>query len=266
MSVAVIISVYFNDQVSHFEQAVSSIPTDVEGEPVHIYLHVDGALKPDLNAAIDRFKFYKILRSSSNVGLAAGLNKLIASLEDEWLVYRMDSDDINLSNRFKDQYDFMMSNPDVDILGGGIVEFVGGLDNVVFKKNYPENDGDIRSKIFKSSPFAHVTVCFRRRFFHRVGLYPVEYALNEDIAYWFKALRCKVVMANLPAYCVGVRMDGAYARRGYKKSFNELRVFFRGCLENRVLPVYPVLRFIFRLMPASFSRVLYRSRVRHLLS
>ncbi len=266
MSVAVIISVYSNDSPLFFEEAVASIPAAVRGESVNVYLHVDGPIGDALNDSLKKFNFYKIIKSPTNIGLAAGLNKLIASLGDEWLVFRMDADDVNLEARFQGQYDFMVSNPGVDILGGNILEFLGSPANIVFKKRYPCGDFAIKKKIFKSSPFAHVTVCFRRAFFDKVGLYPVEYPLNEDIAYWFKALKSGVTMANLPIYCVCVRMDGAYGRRGYAKSLNELKVFFKGCRENNVFPFYPVVRFAFRMMPSALVRLIYKSRLRSVFS
>ena len=43
----------------------------------------------------------------------------------------MDSDDISVSNRFELQFNFMLKNPQVSLVGGQIEEFEGSINNII---------------------------------------------------------------------------------------------------------------------------------------
>lgn len=58
----------------------------------------------------------RILRNSENLGLASRLNEAIDVASGRYFA-RMDADDICHPDRFRDQIDFMETNPTIDLLG-----------------------------------------------------------------------------------------------------------------------------------------------------
>ncbi|AUV87428.1 hypothetical protein C1N50_15290 [Vibrio campbellii] len=263
MKCAFLICIYRNDNVEHLKEALFSVRSAAEkaGNEARIYIHVDGEVSQEHLVVVDSCNPYKVVKSEKNVGLAIGLNKLIANLEGEDYIFRMDADDICCRDRISLQLDYMEDNPEVDLVGGAIDEFVGDIANVVAHRDYP--DVALASYLPKGSPFAHVTVCFRGGFFDKFGCYPTDYPLNEDIALWGEALINGAVGHNIPSTLVQVRMDGAYSRRTLKKAKSELKVYLRICNKLKVFPFIPLARFGFRLMPVSLVGVFYRSSLRN---
>lgn len=266
MSLAVIICVYKNDNPLFFKQAIESIPDKDGDDNVNIYLHVDGPIPKEISHFINNSsRFHKVIYSEKSIGLAKGLNKLISSLGNERYIFRMDSDDINYPSRFAKQKLFMDSNLHIEMSGGAITEFINTTDNIVANRIYPNTPEDIKRYLKKGSPFAHVTMCFKRSFFDNYGLYPIDAPLNEDISLWFQAIKKGVVATNIEDSLVLVRMDGAYSRRKFNKAWPELKIYFIKNLYLGQPTLYPVLRFIFRLAPAGFVKKLYNSKFRNII-
>ncbi len=263
MKCAFLICVYKNDDIGHIREALSSVNSAAEVAAIdtRIYIHIDGEVSHGHIAVIEDCQPYKVIKSVTNVGLAIGLNKLIASLEREEYVFRMDADDISCLERIVHQLEYMEANPEVDLLGGAINEFVGETSNIVAHREYPNVAH--AQYLPKGSPFAHVTVCFRGDFFERFGSYPTEYPLNEDIALWGNVLIKGAVGHSIPLTLVQVRMDGAYSRRTFKKAISELKVYLGICRKLKVFPLIPLARFAFRLMPVSLVSFVYRSSLRN---
>jgi glycosyltransferase involved in cell wall biosynthesis len=263
---AIIMSVYFRDEPAHLRESLESIVSQsVSGtHQVRIYLAIDGPVSPQIDKVISEYKseIHRIFRLADNRGLAAALNVLISSLEDEAFIFRMDADDISLSDRFEKQLAYMERNPDVDILGGAILEFGDTLPgtNLVL---YPQTDSEARRQIAYRSPVAHPTVCFRRRVFDTVGTYP-EISGNEDIALWFDCLKAGLVFANLPDPVLRFRVSpGFWTRRGFHKSKSELGCYLKGLNAIEGLSIrmaIPVLRFLFRLTPEPIRKLGYGLR------
>jgi len=234
--------------------------SELVGMELRMYLHVDGIITSDIENIINEFSFYEVITSTTNVGLARGLNKLILSLKDENYIFRMDADDICCKERFKIQIKFMESHPELDFSGGSIVEFTGEQNNICQKRVYPITALD--EYIIKASPFAHVTMCFRRGFFEKIGMYPTKYPLNEDIAYWFEAFKKGAKGSNVADILVKVRMDDAYSRRSVSKSYYELLVYLRIAKWKKKIPFIPFTRFLFRLIPKFLIKMIYNSNIR----
>ncbi|WP_063669832.1 glycosyltransferase [Aliivibrio fischeri] len=264
--IAIMCCVYKSDSASALSEALESVRTDSGNLVINIYLHVDGPIGSELEEAVRSCNAYKIVRSETNIGLAAGLNKIISELEDEDYYFRMDADDISIYSRMNKQISFMECNEQVDLLGGGIIEFESTIENVVYERNYPETDALIKEMMFKASPIAHVTVCFRKDFFTKFGCYPTDYPFNEDIAFWTKLALLDCTFANLSEPLVYVRMDGAYDRRSTRKALPEFRVYWKYCLRKNKIPFYALFRLIFRYMPVGLVKLIYNSSIRRFIT
>jgi glycosyltransferase involved in cell wall biosynthesis len=270
-NIAVIQSVYREDAPARFERAVISVfEQDCGFSGINCYLFIDGHLGEGLQAVIDKYRdrFYKIISNETNIGLAAGLNRLIDSLEDEAYVFRMDSDDESLPGRFEKQLEFMEKKPETGICGTSLIEVSedGGKRK---RRDYFEDNGEIVGKMYKGTAVGHPTVCFRRCALDALKGYDENSGQNEDIEMWFRAAALGLKFHNIrePLYHHTIS-KGFYSRRSVKKAFKEFGFYWNGC--NRLYGfgwrnIFPLLRLISRLMPGWVIKFLYGSSVRDYL-
>lgn len=259
---AVIQAVYDGDEVAAFLESVRSVTAQRSDRlRINYVLAVDGPVRDELERAIAAVchEFSVVLRIQRRSGLAFALNRCIETLGDEEFVFRMDSDDVSLEGRFLAQVNFMRAHDEIDVSGTSIIEqdvrqdFVGVR---VFPKRFGVRE------MSRGVPMAHPTVCFRRRFFHRYGVYPLS-ASNQDIALWFRALEAGARFGNLDEPHLVFRYGRSFAqRRGVRKAWDELKVYLVGlrrCFGYTPYMVFPILRFVFRLAPPWLVVRVYRS-------
>lgn len=269
--VAVLMAVYQNDSLEPFRRAVDSLlAQDYSREKIHIYLGVDGPLADDVAAYVrEAGCFHKIVRTPRNIGLTRTLNRLIRALKDEEFIFRMDADDVSLPSRFACQVRFLQDHPELDAVGGSVIEIVEG-ESEPFVRRFPADLDEILRYICKASPFGHVTMCFRRRFFQKVPAYPEQYRHSQDIALWYRALGEGVRMSSVrQPVCVLYLTKDFFARRGLRKAFTEFSIYMHGIWHLHGLTwryVHPFARLLLRLLPAAWMTRIYRSRMRSWLN
>lgn len=260
-AVAVLLAVYGLDDPDAFTASVDSILAQDFGGEIHIYIGIDGPISDSLEQVISLFSgsIHCVSRSKQNLGLAETLNRLIVLLADESYVFRMDADDISLPWRFRVQIDHLVIHPWIDIVGGGIVEF---LDNgkQLAPRHFPRA-AQIFKYIARATPLAHPTVCFRREALLKLKSYPIT-GTNEDIALWFKALSMGMRLDNVEMVVLRFRLSaGAIRRRSFAKARLEFMVYANGIYQLNgasVEMLYPMARFVFRLAPPFFVSLLYK--------
>lgn len=266
--VATLMAVYFGDDPSLLKRALEStlqqkFRTFVDHR---LYLLVNGQVPTTIHAVLDEYKerIHHIGHHSVNLGLACALNTLIASLEDEAYVFRMDADDASHEDRYQKQLDYLEDHPDIDIVGTDIVEVdmpSGHKRQVRFSLN-PEDA--IRS-LCKRVPVAHPTVCFRRHVLDVVKAYP-DRGSNEDIALWFICAKQGYRFGNvhLPLLEFTVSRN-FWNRRSAKKSYSEFRCYVQGIWLLHGITwryIFPVMRLGLRLAPRQVSQFFYNSSIR----
>ena len=270
VTVAVLMAVYKNDNPDYFKEAIESIfNQDVKPYvKINVYLGIDGPIPDQLERAINKYenKIHKIVRSGKNIFLSGILNKIIENSDDESIFFRMDSDDVSYLNRFQTQIDFMENNPEVDILGAGLLEFNHSIENVVNERNYPQLMKQILKSIYLATPLGHPTVCFRRDTLIKLGGYSAGVFQNEDIELWLRALKEGYTISSLQEPLLYFRITPqTLNRRSYSKSKEELKIYLKGLYRLSGLNwklIFPCLRFLFRLMPKWFISILYKSNAR----
>ena len=272
-NVAAMINVYSGDLLEPLIEALESIwNQDYRQGDIRVYLGIDGPIPPDIEAYIaeNRQRFYKIVRSETNTGHARAANRLIEALEDERYAMRMDADDISLPYRFRVQVDHMEANPDVAVVGGGIIEFDEER-QVTFVRSYPPDTAAAKKYICLASPMAQPTVCFRRDIFE--GDDPIRYDENrfpEDLSLWFEMLKRGMHLGNIDVPVLYFRMyQSVGRRRGIRSAWTLLRTSARGILSLHGPTwrlCFPAAKFFFRLMPRRAISYLYRSGLRRMLN
>lgn len=213
------------DDPGCFAAALASVAQGTVA-PSEILLCQDGPLPTALAAAVEagaaRFGA-RVVRNSGPKGLHHNLNHAAAAVGTPWMC-RADADDINLPGRFAAQLAFLRAHPEVDVLGGAILEF--WPDGRTREKALPTtHDGILRWARFRS-PINHMTAFFRTRVFRDVGGYP-DIPRKEDYGLWVRMIEGGYRFANLKQPLVRARLGADfYARRsGFDNIASEWALF-----------------------------------------
>ena len=220
-NISVCMSVYKNDNPTDFLVAVRSIIAQTV-QPSEIIMIVDGPIPNELEEAVNtingEYDGLKLVRFEENRGHAAARQAGVDNATNE-LVAVMDSDDIALPDRFEKQLSFLQANPDIDVVGGQIDEFIGEVDNVVGRREVPCADEDIKVYLKSRCPMNLMTILARKSSIQRVGGY-IDWFCEEDYYLWIRMALTGCKFANLPDTLVNVRVGKAmYQRRGGWKYF-----------------------------------------------
>lgn len=235
---SVAISVYKNDNPDYVDIALKSVTTNQSLKPTEIVLVIDGPISSELESVIETHKKaysgFKIIRFEKNQGLGNALKTAVENSSYD-IIARMDSDDISSPERFEKQISYLKENPDVDIVGGNITEFIGEPQNIVGKRKVPAENDEIKSYMKIRCPLNHVTVAFRKDSILRVGNY-LDWFCNEDYYLWIRMYLAGMKFANLSEILVNVRVGkDMYNRRGGIKYFKSEAKLQKYMLDNKII-------------------------------
>jgi glycosyltransferase involved in cell wall biosynthesis len=141
------------------------------------------ALMEELSKKDYRIRYLKVLRSKIP-GISEYLNFGIKSSKGKYIA-RIDDDDVwCYDDKLKEQVDFLDSNPDYVLVGGGVI-MVNSDNKILYKYFKKEKDGDIRKRALLSCPFGHSTIMFRKDAAEKAGGY-CNYSFAEDWGLYLK--------------------------------------------------------------------------------
>ncbi|MDH2924233.1 glycosyl transferase family 2 [Nicoletella semolina] len=262
MKFSVLMSLYIKESPQYLTECFESLArqTHLADEIVLVF---DGAITPELENVVQNFSKIlplKEVRLPQNRGLGKALNAGLLHCSYDW-VFRMDTDDICVSDRFEKQLNFIRENPDVTILGGQIAEFGNHLSEVISYRRVPTSQAEIIKFAQKRCPFNHMTVAYQKQAVIELGGYE---DLQEDYYLWIKLMSAGKKMANLADILVYARVGNGMVgrRRGMAQAKAEWRLFrlkHRLGVQNQVngFTVF-TMRSIPRLLPTSILRHLYK--------
>ena len=210
----------------------------------------------------------RVIQFEENRGLAAVLNDLlnICSKEKMEYIVRMDADDISVNNRIQKQLGFLISHPDVDVVGGRIEEINEQSERNGKSVTYPLTHQECFKFFRYRDPLAHPAVMFRKSFFDKAKGYRNEYRKNQDTMLWFDGFMNGCIFANLDETVLLFRVpDDFYKNRrnGFKRAKKMLEDRF---MINKALHydwsayLFSFLMFIMTLTPPFLKKFLYRIR------
>ena len=210
----VLMAVYSGDDPLHLEEAFESLCEQTILAP-EILLIIDGPISSSLNSVVSEYSSIlplQIISIPENRGLASALNTGLKFASYD-IIFRFDSDDICVANRFEKQLNFFLSN-NVDVLGGQIIEFEFNLNNKKKSRLVPCDLSEIYKRGKWRNPLNHMTVVYKKSIVLQVGGYP-SIPYMEDYALWIKLLVSGFNMMNMPQTLVYARAgDGLIRRRG----------------------------------------------------
>lgn len=228
---SVLMAVYLNDEPCFFRDALKSL-LEQTVKADEVILVENGPLTNLHYEVIEEFRLplnivtHKI---SENKGLAYALRKGV-QLCNYNLIARMDADDLCVPERFFLQLKTFNARPELDLVGGGIEEFIDCEDTIVGERHVKEN----QSEIFKSakyySPVNHVTVMVKKDSLINAGNYQ-NFRGVEDYPLWVAMLINGNLFYNIPITLVKVRVNGLSDRRSglqyAKVEFSVMFYFYR---------------------------------------
>lgn len=267
MKFSVLISIYFREKPENLRLAFQSlmeqtVPAD------EIVLVKDGPLTPELDQVIEEFNVLlplKLVILPENKSLGFALNEGLKHCSHKW-VARMDTDDICHLDRFEKQVNFVKENPDIDLVGSNIIEFIETPGDLSRKKNVPEFHEDIVRFAYKRCPFNHPTVFFRKAAIEEVGSYQ-SMILFEDYYLWFRLIKAGKRFHNLQDSLLDFRLgkDMLGRRQGVQYGLNEAN-FFLFAYREGLIPLSSLIRFLLRfpirIMPRWFTLFVYNNFLR----
>jgi glycosyltransferase involved in cell wall biosynthesis len=156
-----------------------------------------------------RLRWFTLEKASLHRSLRMG----IANSRGDFIA-RMDSDDIAEPQRFRRQYDRMLSHPALGLLGTAAQAINHRGRNLMLLK--PRlTDAEIKRLLPIGCPFIHSSVMMRREAYLRAGGYRPGLNIAEDYDLWFR-MAAVTEMANLPEPLVKYRFhkESLSARRG----------------------------------------------------
>ena len=269
--ISVLMSVYKSETPNYLNRSLQSVWEDQIVKPQKIVLVQDGPISEDLSAIITKWKSFignslVVILNEKNLGLTKSLLKGLKAVDTKY-VARMDSDDISFPERFKKQFEFLESNPEIAVVGCDIQEFSEKNANMGIRR-FPRTIKEAINTIYKANPLAHPAVMMRMSMFDAGISYNPNYRTTQDLALWFDVLAAGYKVANLNEVLLKFRReDEIYHRRAnWKDSWLEFKIHEKGILKLYGFAPYkslfPIARFAIRFLPTIVLKYIYNGSIR----
>ncbi|MEG9490080.1 glycosyltransferase family 2 protein [Mannheimia indoligenes] len=261
MKFSVLMSLYIKEKPQYLRECFDSLKAQTH-QADEVVICFDGAVTSELEAIVEEYSVIlpiKAVKFPQNRGLGKTLNDGLNHCANEW-VFRMDTDDICLPDRFAKQVAFIEKNPEVVILGGQIAEFGQDINDIVAYRNVPTTAEEIIKFTRKRCPFNHMTVAYQKSKVLEVGGYQ---DLQEDYYLWIKLIAQFKQVANLPDLLVYARVGNGMVgrRRGKAQAEAEWRLYkLKNCCQiHDPISGFGIflMRAIPRLLPLSMLKAVY---------
>lgn len=262
-SFSVLLSVYFKESPQNLDECLSSIFSQTM-PPDEVVLVLDGHIGEPLRLIIDKWEALLPLvvhPLDKNVGLGKALNIGLSMCSNE-IIFRMDTDDICVPERFEKQINRFHSNPELSIIGGYIDEYDEGMVALKGTREVPLKNNDIIKYMRYRNPFNHMTVAFRKSAITDVGGYQ-HHEYMEDYNLWLRLLSRGYLGENLPEVLVHARTGNSMIsrRRGWsyiKSEWHLAKLKKQLKLQTVAKSMYILLlRTVPRVLPISMTKIIY---------
>ncbi len=269
MQLSVLCAVYYKDDSEYLRQALESLCNQTRRADEIILVH-DGKIGNELIAVINDFSSklpINFVGYEESHGLAYALNFGLDYCSCE-LLARMDSDDICFSDRFEKQMKEFENNSELQILGAGIQEFYNQKDGnaVEMIRLYPPYTDKKSKTLYKGTPLAHPTLMIRTSILKEYRYNSSNKKYSQDLELWFRLLDNGLFIQTIQEPLLHFRItDKTFERRNKSKAKYEFYLYFTYLYKFNgfsVRLIYPILRYLSRVMPKTIIRKLYFSKKR----
>ena len=148
----------------------------------------DGSTDQSLNIAMSYAKKdsrIRVISDGMNKRLPARLNQIVLEASYPFIA-RMDADDISSTYRLEKQLEFLVKNPEIDLVSTGILSLKNDLSLVGYRGTKSDKKISINDAIVGNTGIIHASILARKSFFMR-NLYNERNKLAEDYELWLEA-------------------------------------------------------------------------------
>lgn len=266
---SVLISVYNREKPEFFDVALESVYNQTI-MPSEVVICEDGKLTSELDAVVDKYekkypKITKVVKFSENRGLGLSLRDGVLECSNE-IVFRMDSDDISVEDRFEKQLG-VITNKDVDVVGANTIEYNEEMNVVFGARNVPEKDLDIKRYAKRRNPINHMSVCFKKSKVVEAGNY-MDMKGFEDYYLWVRMMQRGNSFYNIQEPLIKVRGgDSMVKRRGGKKYASQIKLFEKELKNTKFISLKEyyeniIMRVLSSIVPLPVRSGIYRKILR----
>lgn len=178
------------------------------------------------------------------------------------IIARMDSDDIAKPTRFEEQIEFLENNPDIDVVGSYIAEFVDNPDTPHSVREVPTQPDEMKNKAQFRCPMNHPSVMYWKESVLKNEGYR-DISSIEDYDLWARMITNGAELANIPKILMKVRADETlYQRRGgltyaYKEYQLQKRFLQMGLVSYPIFLINIISRTSVRMLPNNIRKMFY---------
>jgi glycosyltransferase, family 2 len=234
-------------------------------QATEIVMVFDGVVTHELEEMVIQYSSIlpiEIIRLPQNVGLGKALNEGLKHCSHNW-VFRMDTDDICLPNRFERQVAFIEQHPKVVLFSGHIAEFSDNKTIITGYRKVPIGNENIKQYALSRSPFNHMTVAFRKDIIEAVGGYQ-HHLFLEDYNLWLRIIAQEYEVGNINEVLLLARAGSNMVAR--RRGMNYIKGEWKLFNLKRKLKVQNIfsgffiflLRVIPRMLPTRILKALYK--------
>lgn len=156
----------------------------------------------------------KLYRNTENKKIAYTLNRAFSLSNGDYIV-RMDGDDISLPEKIKLQFDYLIKNPDVSLVGSNVYS-IDEDGKVLNKILTPTTWKQVQALLLRYSPVLHIWMCHRSVYIKLNGYR--ELSGSEDYDFLLRMHSLGFKFLNIAEYTYKVRL-----RNGNTQSTNGLK-------------------------------------------
>ncbi|PLY04735.1 MAG: glycosyl transferase family 2 [Arcobacter sp.] len=265
MKFSILMSIYIKEEASNFDMSMKSIWDNQILKPNDIVLVEDGPLTKELYHMINKWKLklgdiFQVISLKKNLGLGDALNIGIKHCKFN-VIARMDTDDISLPNRFKEQIEIMKNN-DIDVCGSWVSEFSNNENEIISYRRVPKRHDEIVKFSKKRCPVNHPSIIYKKNIVEKSGGY-IKMLWFEDYYLWARMIMHGAKFYNIQKPLVNMRAGyGQLQRRSgikYAKSELVLLIEFKSIkfITTYQLLMNILIRFSIRIIPKFLIRYVY---------
>ena len=157
----------------------------------------------------------RVMVEGFNKGIANTRNRLVSEARGHCIAW-LDADDIMLPGRLQEQYGYLQTHPEVDILAGW-----AELRNSKLKKVLIGTQPDyLKTSLLFRNPFVQSSIMARNFFVQEGLLFNAAFDYTEDYDWYLRCLAAGKKFAVLPAFVVSYRQSDAEEAISKNRKYN----------------------------------------------
>lgn len=261
---SVLLPVYHGNTPDEFTVALNSILSQTL-PATEIVIVRDGPVVEGISLQLETLintPNVKVVELPKNMGLGTALNEGLKHCSYEW-VARMDADDKSQPDRFEVTVNYIVANPELDLVGSYYAEqHPKGKD---FVRKVPlDFDGVLAFSGYRN-PHSHPTVFYKKSAVQEAGGY-VNFYFAEDWYLWLRMFKSGSQSGNIPKVLVYAQSQNYSRRLGLTSVRNDFKAIGGFCKEGLITHQQYLLgifvRALVKLLPDGWAGKFYKNYLR----